>query len=128
MFLLIGAESMVLGYKCPMGYARMLLRTPAPDHSTCTGILSQPDGGVDQAALKSRHTQMDRLLSKGDTVRWARQWLLDTGLLEYLQVAFEVEATDIRGQGTLYQRLGVVLLSCSLNFKAAQIRWGAKGG
>ena len=71
---------------------------------------------------------MDRLLSKGDTVRWARQWLLDTGLLEYLQVAFEVEATDIRGQGTLYQRLGVVLLSCSLNFKAAQIRWGAKGG
>ena len=36
---------------------------------------------------------MDRLLS-GDTARWAGQWLLDTGLLDYFQVALKLEATD----------------------------------
>ena len=37
---------------------------------------------------------MDRLLRKMDTASCAGQWLLDTGLLEYLQVALKVEATD----------------------------------
>jgi len=37
---------------------------------------------------------MDRLLCEKDTARGAGQWLLDTGLLEYLQVALKVEATD----------------------------------
>ena len=37
---------------------------------------------------------MDRLLREKDTAKWAGQWLLDTGLLEYLQVALKVEATD----------------------------------
>jgi hypothetical protein len=37
---------------------------------------------------------MDRLLRERDTAKWAGQWLLDTGLLEYLQVALKVEATD----------------------------------
>ena len=41
-----------------------------------------------------KHTQMDRLLSKGDTAKWAGQWLLETGLLEYFQVALKVEATN----------------------------------
>lgn len=43
---------------------------------------------------RTGHTQMDRLLREKDTARWAGQWLLDTGLLEYLQLALKVEATD----------------------------------
>jgi hypothetical protein len=43
---------------------------------------------------RTGHTQMDRLLRERDTARWAGQWLLDTGLLEYLQLALKVEATD----------------------------------
>ena len=43
---------------------------------------------------RTGHTQMDRLLRKKDTARWTGQWLLDTGLLEYLQVVLKVEATD----------------------------------
>ena len=37
---------------------------------------------------------MDRLLSKGDTAKWAGQWLLGTDLLECFQVALGVEATS----------------------------------
>ena len=37
---------------------------------------------------------MDRLLNEGDTTKRVRRWLLDTGLLEYLQVVLEVETTD----------------------------------
>ena len=43
---------------------------------------------------RTGHTQMDRLLRKKDTARWTGQWLLDIGLLEYLQVVLKVEATD----------------------------------
>ena len=43
---------------------------------------------------RAGHTQMDRLLSKGDTAKWAVQQLLDTGLLECFQVALEVEVTN----------------------------------
>ena len=43
---------------------------------------------------RTGHTQMDRLLRERDTAKWAGQWLLDTGLLEYLQVALKVEATN----------------------------------
>jgi hypothetical protein len=73
--------------ECSCGHPRQTIQHVlgfCPDHIEARTKLLERTG----------HTQMDRLLCEKDTARWAGQWLLDTGLLEYLQVALKVEATD----------------------------------
>jgi len=73
--------------ECSCGHPRRTIQHVlgfCPDHIEARNKLLERTG----------HTQIDRLLCEKDTARWAEQWLLDTGLLDYLQVALKVEATD----------------------------------
>jgi len=58
------------------------------------GFCPDQRGARNKLIQRTGHTQLGRLLGDKDTAKWAGQWLLDTGLLEYFQVALEVEATD----------------------------------